>query len=106
MTDSARKKSVNPIAAGAAGAVIGVAAGAAAMALSDKNNRKKVEKTMSDMRVWGDKKVKEMKSQVGKTQKEIAGSAKEIKEELVPEEDSSKKSTSSSATTRRTSAQI
>ena len=38
------KKGVNPAAVGLAGIVIGAAAGAAAVALSDKENRKKLEK--------------------------------------------------------------
>lgn len=90
MTDT-KKNKLNPVAVGAAGAVIGVAAGAVAMALSDKNNRKKVEKTMKDVKVWGDKKVSELKKQTSKTQKDVLDEVDDLKKDL--SKDLSKKDT-------------
>ena len=43
------KKSVNPTAAAIAGLAVGAPAGAAATALSDKNNRKKLEKRLGEI---------------------------------------------------------
>jgi len=49
------KKGVNPLATGVAGAVIGAAAAAAAIALSGEKNRKKAEKILFDMQKEGNK---------------------------------------------------
>lgn len=54
------KKSVNPLTTGVVGAVIGAAATAAAIALSDEKNRKKVEAVLSDLQKQGDKVLKEI----------------------------------------------
>lgn len=44
------KKSINPAAAGLVGAAIGAAVGAAAVALSDEKNRKKLGKTVNEIK--------------------------------------------------------
>lgn len=49
------KKGINPLATGVAGAVIGAAAAAATIALSDEKNRKKAEKILNDMQKEGNK---------------------------------------------------
>lgn len=54
------KKGVNPLATGVAGAMIGAAAAAAAMFLSDEKNRKKAEKVLGDLQKQGDKVLKEI----------------------------------------------
>ncbi len=54
------KKSVNPLATGVAGAIIGAAAAAAAMVLSDEKNRKKAESILKDLQKHGDKVLKEI----------------------------------------------
>lgn len=54
------KKSVNPLATGVAGAVIGAAAAAAAIVLSDEKNRKKAEGILKDLQKHGDKILKEI----------------------------------------------
>ncbi len=54
------KKGVNPLTTGVVGAVIGAAATAAAIALSDEKNRKKVEAVLSDLQKQGDKVLKEI----------------------------------------------
>jgi len=54
------KKGINALATGVAGAVIGAAATAAAIALSDEKNRKKAEKVLSDMQLEGNRIFKEI----------------------------------------------
>ena len=54
------KKSVNPLEAGVVGAIIGAAATAAAVVLSDEKNRKKAEKILNDLQKKGDKIIKEI----------------------------------------------
>ncbi len=54
-------KGVNPLATGIAGAIIGAAAGVAAMALSDEKNRKKAEKVLGDLEKEGAKVFQEIK---------------------------------------------
>lgn len=49
------KKGINPLTTGVAGAVIGAAAAAAAIALSDEKNRQKAEKILTDMQKEGNK---------------------------------------------------
>ena len=68
------KKGISPLATGVAGAVIGAAATAAAIALADEKNRKKAEKILGDLQKEGDKVLKEisrraleLKDAVGKT---------------------------------------
>ncbi|MBI2196641.1 hypothetical protein HYU45_03435 [Candidatus Daviesbacteria bacterium] len=67
------KKGLNPLATGVAGAIIGAAAAAAAIALSDEKNRKKVEGVLGSLQKQGDsvlkeitKKAMELKDAVGK----------------------------------------
>lgn len=50
----------NPLATGVAGAIIGAAAAAAAIALSDEKNRKKAEGVLKDLQKRGDKVLKEI----------------------------------------------
>lgn len=55
------KKSINPAAAGVVGAVIGAAAAGAAIALSDKDNRKKVGKAIKEVQTEGSKRFAQLK---------------------------------------------
>lgn len=68
------KKGVSPLATGVAGAIIGAAAAAAAIALSDEKNRKKAQTILEGLEKEGDKVLKEiskrameLKDTVGKT---------------------------------------
>lgn len=61
MTHQDDKKGISPKSAGIAGAVIGAAVGAAAVALADKENRKKVEKTVTEMKKIGEKQFSRIK---------------------------------------------
>lgn len=79
------KKGLNPLATGVAGAIIGAAAAAAAIALSDEKNRKKVEKVLGSLQKQGDvvlkeisKKAMEFKDAVGKRggDKQLKGKSK------------------------------
>ena len=54
------KKGLNPLATGVAGAIIGAAAGAAAVVLSDEKNRGKAEKILTDLQKEGNKIFKEI----------------------------------------------
>lgn len=54
------KKGISPLATGVMGAVIGAAATAAAIALSDEKNRKKAEGILKDLQKQGDKVLKEI----------------------------------------------
>ena len=56
----AESKGINPLATGVAGAIIGAAAAAAAIALSDEKNRKKAEKVLGDLEKEGNKVFKEV----------------------------------------------
>ncbi len=62
---SDNKKGIAPTAAAIAGTIIGVAAGATAAVLSDKNNRKKVSKKLEEFRVEGQKAYTELKKRAG-----------------------------------------
>ena len=53
-------KGLNPLATGVAGAIIGAAAAAAAIALSDEKNRKKVERVLEGLQKDGNKVLKEI----------------------------------------------
>jgi hypothetical protein len=64
------KKEVNPVVAGIAGAAIGVAAAGAAVALSDKKNRKKVKNVMDKIVVEGEKALGVLKREAAKLQKD------------------------------------
>lgn len=68
------KKGVSPLTTGVAGAIIGAAAAAAAIALSDEKNRKKAQSILEGLEKEGDKVLKEIskkaleiKDMVGKT---------------------------------------
>lgn len=54
------KKGISPAATGLAGAVIGAAATAAAIFLSDEKNRKKAEAVLAELQNEGDKVLKEI----------------------------------------------
>lgn len=72
MKRPAKKVSVNQSVLGAIGAaVIGVFAGAAAMFLSEKENRKKVEKTVGEV-------VKKGRVEVAKATKKVVATKKRI----------------------------
>ncbi|OGE64667.1 hypothetical protein A3J13_02235 [Candidatus Daviesbacteria bacterium RIFCSPLOWO2_02_FULL_36_8] len=57
---SDNKKGVDSLTSGLAGAIIGAAATAAAIVLSDEKNRKKAEKILGDLQKNGDKVLKEI----------------------------------------------
>ena len=84
-----KDKGVSPVVAGIAGAVIGVAAAAGAVALSDKKNRKKIEKITQDLRAGGAKAIERLKQETEKLQKalekhqEIEESPKKLKSKTV-----------------------
>lgn len=61
MSDDNEKKGINPAAAGVVGAVIGAAAAGAAIALSDKENRKKVGKVIKEVKTEGSKRLAQLK---------------------------------------------
>lgn len=71
------KKSVNPVSVGLAGMVIGAAAGAAAVALSDEKNRNKLQKTVNNLKKEGSKRLDDWKS---KAQELESGAKKQIEE--------------------------
>lgn len=56
------KKGINPAAAGVVGAVIGAAAAGAAIALSDKDNRKKLEKAFKEAKTESSKRFIQLKT--------------------------------------------
>ncbi len=57
---------MHPAAAGALGVMVGAAAGAAAVALSDQNNRQRLKDTVTELRVQGSKRFSELKNQATK----------------------------------------
>lgn len=62
---SDKNKGIDPTAAAIAGTIIGVAAGATAAVLADKNNRQKVGKKLEEFRVQGQKAYTELKKRAG-----------------------------------------
>lgn len=76
--DNKTKKNGNrkTIAAGLAGAAIGVAA---AVALSNKNTRKKIGKTVEDARQRGIKLVMRLRKSANETKKDVAQKTKDVK---------------------------
>lgn len=54
-------KGVNPLAAGAMGAVVGAVAGAAAVAMTDEENRKKVTKAINKLKTEGNKRLSQIR---------------------------------------------
>lgn len=67
----AQQKGVSPVVAGIAGAVLGVAATAGAVALSDKKNRKKIEKIAAELKVGGVKAVERLRKETERLQKAL-----------------------------------
>lgn len=57
-----KKGGINPAAVGVAGAVVGVAVGAAAVALSDKNTRGKVMKQLEHLKSMAQDQIKDIKT--------------------------------------------
>lgn len=72
-------KGLNPLATGVAGAIIGAAAAAAAIALSDEKNRKKVERVLEGLQKDGNKVLKEISKRAMEI-KESIGKTTEAKE--------------------------
>jgi hypothetical protein len=64
----ADKKVVNPVTAGIAGAAIGAAAAGAAIALSDKQNRRKVKQVLDKIVVEGEKALEVIKKEASRFQ--------------------------------------
>jgi hypothetical protein len=62
MTIQDKRQTITPIAAGVAGAIVGVLGGATAMAMRDENTRKKVTKKMSDLKDQAVSKWKDMQT--------------------------------------------
>lgn len=81
MTDD--KKGVSSVATGVAGAVIGAAAAAAAITLSDEKNRKKAEGILKDLQKKGDHILKEVTKKaldlLDRTDKALPAGKKEAK---------------------------
>lgn len=79
------KKGVNPLATGVAGAIIGAAAAAAAIALSDEKNRKKAEGILKDLQKQGNKVLKEVTKKAMELkemgERKLAKTEKETKKE-------------------------
>ena len=64
-------KGVSPVVAGIAGAALGVAAAAGAMALSDKKNRKKIEKVAQSLRAGGVQAIERLREETEKLQQAL-----------------------------------
>lgn len=75
MKSNDQKKGVNPVAAGIAGAAV-AAAGMAAVALSDKDNRKKAEKILKDFKG----KAENMRDKIMESMNKGMNSVDEVKE--------------------------
>lgn len=85
------------IAGGVIGAIIGAAGGAVAVALSDEKNRKKVEKLIDEMKVKGEKALKDLQKTAGELEKgaahqinAAAKKAEDLTEEVKPKKSKSK----------------
>ncbi len=79
------KKGLNPAATAVAGALIGAAAAATAIVLSDEKNRKKAEKILKDIQESGDKiinditqKARDLKDQADKQLSKTRGEVKKL----------------------------
>lgn len=89
------KKNITPAAAGLAGAVVGAAVGAAAVALADKDNRKKVQQTVEEIKKMGEKqfsKIQHHTKKAANETKELAEDVKDAANDMVDDQQSSKKS--------------
>lgn len=75
MANEKTKLNIHPLASGIAGAVVGAAATAAVMAMSDKKTREKVVGTFNNLKAQGQKKMGELTNQAkevaSKTQQEM-----------------------------------
>lgn len=83
------KKGINPAAAGLAGAVIGAAAGAAAVVLSQPENRKRLGKGVKELRnrgeelrIQGTKKFEELRGRLEKSNEEVTNELETAEEKL------------------------
>lgn len=85
---SNEKKGVNPLEAGVVGAIIGAAATAAAVVLSDEKNREKAEKILKDLQNKGDKIIKE----ISKRALDLKDQVQPVKQLKVVKKSSKKKS--------------
>lgn len=70
------KKGINPIAASLAGAAVGAVVAAGTIALSDKKNRKKVEKIFDEIKDEGMKILEKMQHEIKEVQKLAEPNAK------------------------------
>jgi hypothetical protein len=77
----ADRKSINPTASAVAGIVIGAAAGAAAIALSDKKNRQRVVEKAHELRVRSNKTLGDFKKKVNNIRKEASDTIEKQKAE-------------------------
>ena len=75
------KKGLNPLATGVAGAIIGAAAAAAAIALSDEKNRKKVEQALEGLQKEGNKVLKEISKKAMELKDAVSKTRPETKKE-------------------------
>lgn len=78
------KKGINPAAAGIVGAAIGAAVAGAAIALSDKENRKKVGKKLTQIRNEGEKKLTELKKVANQVSDQAKTSFDKVKTKALP----------------------
>ena len=76
------KKGMSPAEAGIAGAVIGAAVGATAVALSDKKNRDKVEKEFNVLKKQGQKVYSDIKGKVEEFSSQGEEKVKDAKQTL------------------------
>lgn len=82
MANDHQKGGVNPVSVGLAGMIIGAAAGAAAVALSDDRNRKKLQKTATQLKTEGSKRLKEWKENAEDLKETTEGKLDEAKKKL------------------------
>ena len=86
-----KKVTISPLAVGIARAIVGVAGAVIAIALSDKNNRKKVVNVWHDAKDWSDKRMKEMKATTSKSDEHITEELDKLEDEATEALDKSKK---------------
>jgi gas vesicle protein len=73
------KKSINPIAVGLAGAVVGAAAAAGAIILADEKNREKLGKTVDSLKKQGFKVLEVVQNEAAEMKRIATEGAKETK---------------------------
>jgi hypothetical protein len=92
MTKNTNIDKINPVAAGIVGAVIGAVGTAAAMTLSDPENRKKVSERFGEMTSKGSKALEDLKKRSTKMSKEMNTMMDERMNDMKSSKKSSKKS--------------